>query len=391
MNDIVWINQNTPTQIEITENGVSWNHKNKCMVFSWNHVIGSKIGLSENYLTLLIFNKSRDKFKVYRFRHKSAKAAATLVDKINGSIQCFNRNYAVFLNPISGNRKGVKIYNNFILNIIEYSNSKHQLFEVQYSNYFEQLSFQDFSEFTDIICIGGDGTMQLLVTALRKQNMLMKYNLIIIPAGSQNSLACELYNKSLNNALLSIAKGKPTTCDLLKVTLKEKELIATTAVAWGLVSDIAEDAQQYRIFGRFRYKIISLMHFFQEWKSYNCKIFNDNFTKEGNFLSIIIANHSVKNFDGDEVVCPRACINDGHLDIQTLDFVGRLSTVKIIRKMQNGGIHILSKKVHDRKDTIVTIIPRNHFVFNIDGEIHYSKIAIVESLPASIRYLVIKF
>ena len=180
----------------------------------------------------MVFNRQKDKFKVYRLKHTSAQAAEELVDKINSIVGVKNRNYAVFINPISGNGKSQKVFDDFVEYVLEYSQANYSVFEITDVRFFERLNLDEILEFTNIIVLGGDGTMHLLLTALKKkENLIQKFEFSIIPTGSSNVLAVELYGKSINTALLSIVKGTSSLCDLIKVTLEEKEMLATSSVS----------------------------------------------------------------------------------------------------------------------------------------------------------------
>ena len=336
----------------------------------------------------MVFNRQKDKFKVYRLKHTSAQAAEELVDKINSIVGVKNRNYAVFINPISGNGKSQKVFYDFVEYVLEYSQANYSVFEITDVRFFERLNLDEILEFTNIIVLGGDGTMHLLLTALKKkENLIQKFEFSIIPTGSSNVLAVELYGKSINTALLSIVKGTSSLCDLIKVTLEEKEMLATSSVSWGLISDLTEDAQQYRIFGPYRYRIIAFLHICQPWKSYSGEILTGETKTSGDFLGVLIGNHSAK-MEGNEIVYPKANIKDGLLDTQIVDFMNRWDTGKFFRKVGNFGKHVNSKKNHYIKGKTVTIIPKNHFIFNVDGEIYYSGEMKAEVIESAIKYLV---
>ena len=390
MDNVIWIDSETPSKIILSETHISWNSRKSRLTFPWIDIIGSRLGLSLKYLTIMVYNRKKDKFKIYRLRHSTHKAAEELVEKINGFTAVKNRNYAVFLNPISGSNKSSEIFNDLLENILDYSESLYTVFQITSSDYFETLNLLDLSEFTDIIVLGGDGTLHLLLSALYSQeNLISKFNFSIIPTGSQNALAAELYGKSLNSALLSTVKGNVSICDLIKVTLDNKKIIAASAVAWGLISDIAEEASRYRSFKTWRYGITTFFRIFKPWNSYKCEISLENKKETGEFLCVLIGNHTSKSFIGNDIAFPRADIKDGLLDIEIVDFLGKWKAIKFFKKMSNFGMHVNSKKNHYSKDKSVVITPQSHFLFNVDGEIYKSESLKAEVLGNSIKYLVI--
>lgn len=391
MDNVVWINSDTPSKIMVNEDYITWNSRKKRLTFPWEDVIGSKIGLSQKYFTAMVFYRNKDKFKVFRFKHSTHLAALALVEKIGKVLEDSSKKIAVFLNPISGNGKSLEVYNGVISNLLDYCRCPYKVFEISSAEYLNQFDMQELLDFNQIVCVGGDGTMHQLLSALSNSQNLSNFSFCIIPTGSQNALSCELYGKSLNSALLSIVKGKKRTCGLLKVTLEDgRNLIATTAVSWGLVSEITEEAQRYRIFGPLRYDITSFFKVFQTWKRYSCEITTEEKSVKGEYICVLVGkNKAQSTVAGDLMVFPKADICDEFLDIQTFDYSGKWKTVKVFNNMRKGGLHIKSKKVHYWKDQSVNIAANNHFVFNIDGEIYHTPSVQIQVLINSITYLIL--
>ena len=391
MDSIVWIDDDTPSKITITESYISWNSHRKRLQFPWVDIIGSLIGLSQKCFTILAFNRTKDKFKIHRFQHGTHASALEIVANINKFVATPNKKVAVFLNPISGKGKSLKLYTSLMSNILNYSGCEYKLFEISSAEYFDSFNVEEILDFNEIVCAGGDGTIHLLLTCLNKTgNLISKFDFSIIPTGSQNALACELNGSSINSALLSMIKGKARLCGAMKVELENNtELIATTAVSWGLVSDISNTAQNYRIFGPWRYEITSFCKVFQTWKKYSCEITTQDSKIQGDYMCVLVGKHTTKSSIGGEIVFPKANICDGFIDLETFDPAGRLKTIKVFNSMKNGGEHIKSKKVNYRKEKFVTIAANSHFVFNIDGEIYHTASVRVHVLENYINYLIL--
>jgi diacylglycerol kinase family enzyme len=388
MQNVVWIDFETPSKLIVTDNYITWNSRRRRLSFPWTDVIGGKIGLSPKYFTVMVYHRQKDKFKVYRLKHSTQAFAEEVVEKINQKVSQPERNFAVFVNPISGNKKSKEVYNNWVSNILDYADVRNKLFDLDQPKYFESFNLQELDDCTDILCVGGDGTMQELLTVLHNSGAdIKRWKFSIVPTGSQNALSCELNGRTLTGALLALVKGHAQLCDLMKIVIENKEIIATTAVAWGLVSDISEIAENYRVLGALRYEITGFLRIFKEWKSYSCEVLADGTTQSADYLCVMVGNHCAKNLTGNEIVFPNGDIKDGHLDLEIIDAVGRIKTGKIFSKLRNGGLHIKSKKVHYSKTKEVTINAINHNVFNIDGEIFYGKKAHITILPEHAHFL----
>ncbi|OMJ67891.1 hypothetical protein SteCoe_34829 [Stentor coeruleus] len=389
MQNLALVDLKSQINLLLTDTYIAWDSNTRYLSFPWIDVIGSKLSSIPLHFSILIFHREKDKFKVYQLKQKTQDLVQEIIDTITKKTSQ-QRSFALFLNPISGNKTSKKVYKNWISKILDYSGCYHKLYELNERNYFENFDLQELGEYTDIICVGGDGTMQELLTKIYVSHFdLGKWNFGIIPTGSQNALSCELNGRSLTGALLSMVKGKSQFCDIMKVYLDNNVLLATTAVAWGLVSDISELAQNYRALGALRYEFTSFIRIFKEWKRYLAEVQSDGITTSSEYLCVMVGNNCAKSLKGSEMVFPKGNIRDGYLDLEIIDAVGRIETIQIFNKMRNNGQHLDSKKVSYKKTKGVTISAINHNVFNIDGEIFYGKKVTIEILPEFIRFLMI--
>src|SRR5690349_14877086 len=112
----------------------------------------------------------------------------------------------------------------------------------------EWVRTQNIKEFTDMVCLGGDGTIHLLISSMNKHypGSINSFKFGVLPTGSRNALACELNSKFVKIGILNIIKGNSFKADLMKIKLEFDEVLATTAVCWGIVSDLCNEAQHYR-------------------------------------------------------------------------------------------------------------------------------------------------
>lgn len=106
----------------------------------------------------------------------------------------------------------------------------------------------DLMTYSMVICMGGDGLLHQLINGLYMRNAL-SVPLAIIPLGSQNSIACTLGCKNVFDAAFYAIKSLVIRADLFKVKLDDREIVASCAVAWGIVSQLSVDAQNMRFLG----------------------------------------------------------------------------------------------------------------------------------------------
>jgi diacylglycerol kinase (ATP) len=222
----------------------------------------------------------------------------------------------------------------------------------------------------------------------------------VIPAGSQNALACALGCKNVKTAVFYILKGFTVQSDLIQVTLDSEQLLASCAVAWGVVSQIAEDAQKLRVLGtavrtRQRYAVSGAKTFMSALEDYRATIFlSDSQGQveviEGPFVLAVGANHACPSSLSNEILAPQAEINDGQIDVLVIKEAGRLRLLKLLSKMRSGGQHVLEKWLLYRKTNRLKIVSDRVMPLNVDGEVHYSSFIDAQVLPSVAKFTGVK-
>jgi diacylglycerol kinase family enzyme len=249
-----------------------------------------------------------------------------------------------------------------------------------------------------IICMGGDGILHQLINALYRQDAL-SIPLAIIPLGSQNATACSLGGKNVYDAAFYAIKNMTVKADLFKVNLDDREIVASVAVAWGIVSQISEEAQNIRLLGtkvrpRQRYTVAGIKKFLSRIQDNEARVLlTDEFSQrhdiEGPFMFVVGCNHSCQSSLSEEILAPKSQINDGLIDVQVMQPLGRLALLKFIYKMRNKGSHLDLPGLTNMRARTMKIVTGKAYLeryqaFNIDGEIYHSTSACIEILPSCI-------
>lgn len=117
-----------------------------------------------------------------------------------------SRRIAVLVNPISGKGRSREYYNDVLKPMLNIANIEHKMFETTSSTYVDDwinsYSTSNFN-FTDIICVGGDGLFSQLINAIGDHNDrsdLIKIPIGLLPCGSQNAIACDLGGRDVFNS-----------------------------------------------------------------------------------------------------------------------------------------------------------------------------------------------
>mmetsp|Transcript_20102 Transcript_20102/g.37343 ORF Transcript_20102/g.37343 Transcript_20102/m.37343 type:complete len:429 (-) Transcript_20102:1687-2973(-) len=344
------------------------------------------------------FKPHKEKFAKYRFRCSSFLDCSQWVIAIEAAAypEAAQRNFAVLLNPISGEKKGRKYYYKKLLPRLLLSPTSHSLFETDSSQFVDDwVNTTDVTHYTQIVCIGGDGLVNQLINALHKKQGLQS-QIGVLPAGSQNALACALGCKNINTAVFYILKGFVVKSDLMQVTLDNKQVLASCALAWGVVSQIAEDAQKMRAFGTARYAISGAMKFFSPMEDYTATVFltdEDGQTEviNGPFVLVVGSNHACPSSLSDEILAPLAEIDDGCIDIIVIKEAGRYRLLQFLTKMRSGGSHVFESWLEYSKAKRLKIVSDLQMPLNVDGEVQYSSFIDVQVLPKAANFSGVKF
>lgn len=202
-----------------------------------------------NSLEFCYFDRAIRAFKRKVVRTASEEASEQLYSQILALVHVDkSRNLVVFLNPISGSKQGNRIWQGLLKPLLDISGLHYKVYVTTGPDYVpQQLSTLDMSLVTDIVCIGGDGLVHQVLNCIgRKGNVRIG----VVPAGSQNALACALGCKSTSSACYHIIKGQTVQGKLLSISLDNGEnVLACCGLAWGIVSTIAKQAQNMREFG----------------------------------------------------------------------------------------------------------------------------------------------
>ena len=209
------------------------------------------------------------------------------------------------VNPKSGTSK-----KEAILKLIEKETLAREIpFEILHTNAEGNYNFlKDKIEeegFTDVVIIGGDGTINQVTNALRNINI----NFGIIPVGSGNGLARAAHIPTKPQAALAlIFTGEAKFIDAFMVNNHYSCMLS----GLGFDAQVAHDFSTKAARGLLIYTQQSIVNYFKA-QPYQFEItINDiSFFTDAFFISIANSNQFGNNF----TIAPKACLSDGLLDI----------------------------------------------------------------------------
>jgi diacylglycerol kinase (ATP) len=275
------------------------------------------------------------------------------------------RKIVYLINPISGTvkKEGLK-------ELIEKETTAKQIaFEIVPTNAagnYDFLKEKIIAEnITDIVLVGGDGTVNQAVASLKDE----KVRFGIIPMGSGNGLArAANIPMKAKEALQMVFEGQSKMTDAFYINKQFSCMLSGI----GFDAQVAHDFAAKSSRGLLTYTQQSLVNFFKA-QPYQFEIILPDFSfyTDAFFISIANSNQFGNNF----TIAPQASLNDGLLDIVIVQKMNKaklpFAVLKQIRgnnKLQEMVDSITNKNVLYFQVPSLTIKNLKHAPFHIDGE-----------------------
>lgn len=190
--------------------------------------------------------------------------------------------------------------------------------------------------FTDVVVIGGDGTVNQVTNALRDTGVRFG----IIPSGSGNGLARAANIPSkLKSALAIIFGGKAKAVDAFTVNGAYSCMLSGV----GFDAQVAHDFAQKTTRGLFTYTQQSIINYFKA-NPYQFELTIDHFSFFTDAFFISIANSN--QFGNNATIAPQASLSDGLLDVVVVQKMNKAKLPFAILQQMRGN-NKLQKLVDD--------------------------------------------
>jgi len=275
------------------------------------------------------------------------------------------RKIIFLVNPVSGTAKKDAVLRE--IEVILKAKSIH--FEIIPTNpegRYEFLRHKIYKEhITDIVIVGGDGSVNNVVQALRGEPVRFG----IIPFGSGNGLALAAnIPRNVRKAMDIILKGDSQTVDAFAVN----DHFSCMLSGLGFDAKVAHDFANKAARGLFTYTQQSILNFFKA-QPYQFEIVLDNFSFFTDAFFISVANGN--QFGNNVTIAPHAILNDGLLDVVIVQKMNKAKLPFAILKQLRGN-NKLQQLVEDisRKNILyfqtnsLTVRNLKYAPLHIDGE-----------------------
>jgi diacylglycerol kinase (ATP) len=241
-------------------------------------------------------------------------------------VNIMDRKLLFLVNPISGTRTKEKL----IAFITEKVTSAGFLFTIDYTNAtgnYTLLKEKVIADrFTDIVIVGGDGSVNQVVQAFAA----LPVRFGILPVGSGNGLARAAgIPTKIKRALQVIIEGNTMPVDAFTIN----DAFSCMLSGLGFDAQVAHNFARKAKRGLFNYTKESLLHFFKA-QPYGFEIKLPEFSFFTDAFLISIANSN--QFGNNVTIAPQAKLNDGLLDVIVVQKMHKVKLPYAILKQLSG-------------------------------------------------------
>jgi len=225
-----------------------------------------------------------------------------------------NKKYLIIFNPLSG-KKGQR-YLFELINSLADKNLAHDVFHTEADPFMNEKKINEkLIDYTDVISIGGDGTLNMLSNVLAFKNIPLG----IIPCGTGNDFSRHIYKKT-DDIISNVIDGNVTEVDL--GWCNERYFMNVLGIGYDAM--IAEETKDdNKILFRSFFYLWSALKYLPFYKEKTLHIEADDFNK--NEATFMAAFGNGTFFGNGMKITPKADISDGLLDCC---WVGKLGFIK---------------------------------------------------------------
>lgn len=275
------------------------------------------------------------------------------------------------INPIAGGKHGKKTKKTIVA-IETHLNERGVKYKIHLTNY--KGHARDLTESlikngaTDIICVGGDGTLHEVVNGFCN---FERTNLGLIPCGTGNDFASSL-NIPLDTvkALDLIINGQPKYTDFMQMpTVRGINVIGT-----GIDVDVLKRYEKLKRKNKFGYTMSLIKTLFKfDYAEFSAEIDD----KKDDYVSFIAAVANGNVFGGGIPICPPASPTDKKLDFVAIRAIRKIGIVNAFLKLKAGKVLNLKTAEHYQCSN-VKITTKTPCTVNVDGELY-------ENIPFEVK------
>lgn len=223
-----------------------------------------------------------------------------------------------------------------------------------------------------IIVVGGDGTMQKVVSGLYGQEKVAPKNVLIgvIPSGTGNDwIRTHEIPSDYKKAIKVVLNQKIKTQDVGRLTVSGKKTSSVVFINYsgtGFDCFVLSRLDQYKLFGPLSYFICAIMNFLK-YKNTSLKIQLDEKIVKTN---VFLLGVGLCSFTGGGMrLAKDANPNNGLFSITVAENFTKMDIVRNIPRLFNGGIFKDEKVSTHLSSSVKVSCEKNDIVSQVDGEV----------------------
>jgi len=287
-----------------------------------------------------------------------------------------NRKFLVIANPVSGKRKAPEIVKALGERLDGEGFQKEVKFTSLDLDAKEIVMAAQSDEYTDLVIVGGDGTLNQAINGLQKSNWVIS----TIPAGTGNDFVKNIeIGKALKDQIETVVHGTPRLIDV-GVCNKRKFI---NGVGIGFDGQIVYEMLHKKTFltghAAYYYHVLRILASYIE-RSFMFSI--DKKLEARELILMTVGNGTT--FGGGFKLTPNAQLDDGLLDVC---LVGRLSPLRRFLNVGklSTGTHLTLQEIEERKCSTISIEENSMLEAHIDGEYLGNPPFEIQILPKAIQ------
>jgi diacylglycerol kinase (ATP) len=305
-------------------------------------------------------------------------------------VTVLSKKWMVILNPTSGNGKSKKKWPK-INHFLKQYGFHYEVVFTEYSKHSISLVHQAIEKgITNIICIGGDGTLHNIVNGIMSQNKIPsnRVNVGMIPIGTGNDwVKTHHISRDIHNAIKTIVKDELSYQDIGKIELNNKKaehVYFNNIAGVGFDAHVVSKVNKYKKIGSLSYLFGALIGLFS-FKNFNASVYVNSKIISSKTLMVLIGLGKYSGGGMQLTKEPNAF--DGLFDVSIAKNLSKIEIIRNLSHLFNGKI-TSHKKVESIKTTNVEItINEENFPFvQADGELVGKGNLIITIIPKALSF-----
>lgn len=299
--------------------------------------------------------------------------------------------YVFILNPMSGKRDARTAVEPIVRAWFEGKDYDWELVETEYPQHAREIAKKaaEAGGPVRICACGGDGTLSEVVSGVFGcENVEVAH----YPCGSGNDFVKCYGDAQAFRSVEAIVEGAAQPIDLLRVN----DMLCMNLISVGIDADVAEGMNKWRKYkflrGPMCYNLAVVDCLLRPLGKHMRLTVGDE-VLEGSFMLAAAGNGKV--YGGGYMATPDAVVDDGIIDVVTVDKIPLTRIVKVLgiykkgQHFQNGEVtEELRDCLRYHKTNRLRIESDKDFALNVDGEILHTRDVSVEMLHHSLQFVV---